>query len=110
MKNRITEKFPFIAIALAVVLFIGVGVVSIRSIVEMNGDARIVNYAGIVRGGSQKLFKMEMFAYYTDNSLDLSKRDNLTARLDNIIDCLINGGLVVADGKTLIKLDDPSSV
>jgi signal transduction histidine kinase/ActR/RegA family two-component response regulator len=73
----------------------------------MNGEARIVNYAGIVRGGSQKLFKMEMYAYFTDSSLDLQKRDNLTARLDNIIDCLIDGGLVVSDQKTLIKLGDP---
>jgi signal transduction histidine kinase/ActR/RegA family two-component response regulator len=107
MKNRIADKFPFVAIALAVVLFIGVGVISVRSILVMSGDARIVNYAGIVRGGSQKLFKMEMFAYYNDENSDLDKRDKLTARLDNIIDCLINGGLVVADGKTLIRLNDP---
>jgi signal transduction histidine kinase/CheY-like chemotaxis protein len=107
MKNRMAEKFPYIAIILAVLLFIGVGVISVRSILVMSGDARIVNYAGIVRGGSQKLFKMEMFAYYNDKNLDLEKRDKLTLRLDNIIDCLINGGLVEADGKTLIKLNDP---
>jgi signal transduction histidine kinase/ActR/RegA family two-component response regulator len=73
----------------------------------MNGEARIVNYAGIVRGGSQKLFKMEMYAYFTNKNLDLKKRDNLTARLDNIIDCLIDGGLVESDQKVLIKLGDP---
>jgi signal transduction histidine kinase/ActR/RegA family two-component response regulator len=107
MKKPLAGKLQYIVVIMALILFVGVGVVSIRSIIVMSGDARIVNYAGIVRGGSQKLFKMEMYAYYTDNSLDLAKRDGLTARLDNIIDCLINGGVVTADGKTLIRLEDP---
>lgn len=94
--------------AIAVLLFVSLGVISISSILQMSGHARIVNYAGIVRGGSQKLFKMETYAYYTDSGLDLAARDKLTARLDNIIDCLINGGLVIADNKTLVKMDDPT--
>ncbi|MDR1003026.1 MAG: response regulator [Oscillospiraceae bacterium] len=106
MMNWLYGKLRFVAIAFGVLLFVSVGVVSIRSIIEMSGNARIVNYAGIVRGGSQKLFKMETYAYYTDSDLDLEKRDKLTARLDNIIDCLINGGVVIADDKTLIQMHD----
>jgi signal transduction histidine kinase/BarA-like signal transduction histidine kinase len=107
MKRFFAGKALIVAAALAVVLFLAVGVISVSSIVVMSGNARVVNYAGIVRGGSQKLFKMETFAFYTDPQLDLDKRDKLTARLDNIIDCLTYGGLVVADGKTLIMMDDP---
>ncbi|MDR0992572.1 MAG: response regulator [Ruminococcus sp.] len=107
MKKWVSGKLHYIAAGAAILLFIALGVISITSILEMNGHARIVNYAGIVRGGSQKLFKMEMFAYYTDSELDLEKRDNLISRLDNIIDCLTSGGLVVADNKTLIKMNDP---
>ncbi|MDR0986223.1 MAG: response regulator [Ruminococcus sp.] len=107
MNKRLSGVVRYVAIVTAVIMFIAAGVVSVYSILEMNGNARIVNYAGIVRGGSQKLFKMETFAYYTDNALDLEKRDKLMARLDNIIDCLADGGLVVADNKELIKMNDP---
>jgi signal transduction histidine kinase len=107
MKNKLLTAIRYIPAVFVILLFIGVGFFSITYILEMNGNARIVNYAGIVRGGSQKLFKMETFAYYTDPALDLEKRDKLTARLDNIIDCLMHGGLVVADGKELIRMPDP---
>jgi signal transduction histidine kinase len=108
MKNKLLTAIRYIPIVLVILLFIGVGFFSVTYILEMSGNARIVNYAGIVRGGSQKLFKMETFAYYTDPELDLEKRDKLTARLDNIIDCLMHGGLVVADNKELIKMHDPA--
>jgi signal transduction histidine kinase/ActR/RegA family two-component response regulator len=108
MKNKLLTAIRYIPAVLVILLFIGVGFISVNSILEMNGNARIVNYAGIVRGGSQKLFKMETFAYYTNPELDLEKRDKLTARLDNIIDCLMHGGLVAADNKELIKMHDPA--
>ncbi|MDR0943002.1 MAG: response regulator [Ruminococcus sp.] len=106
MKNKLLTAIRYIPFVFVILLFIGVGFFSVNYILEMSGNARIVNYAGIVRGGSQKLFKMETFAYYTDPELDREKRDKLTARLDNIIDCLMHGGLVVADNKELIKMHD----
>jgi signal transduction histidine kinase len=107
LKNWLSGKIHLIVMVLGALLFAAVGVLSISSILEMSGNAGVVNYAGIVRGGSQKLFKMEMFSYYTDSSFDLEKRDKLTARLDDIIDCLTHGGLVDADNKTLIRMNDP---
>ncbi|MDR0964812.1 MAG: response regulator [Clostridium sp.] len=107
MKEWLFVKIRYVALALVLTFFVVFGAMSILSILEMSGHARVVNYAGIVRGGSQKLFKMEMFAYYTDPTRDLEMRDKLMVRLDNIIESLSNGGLVVADEKTLIQMQDP---
>ncbi|MDR0896839.1 MAG: response regulator [Oscillospiraceae bacterium] len=107
MGKFIYAKGRCIALVLVILLFVAVGGLSIRSILQMSGNARVVNYAGIVRGGSQKLFKMETFAFYTDPAFDLEKRDQLTARLNDIIACLTNGGTVVSDGNTLIRMNDP---
>jgi signal transduction histidine kinase/ActR/RegA family two-component response regulator len=108
MKDGISGRIRYLLMAVAAVLIIVVGVLSINSILEMSGIARVVNYAGIVRGGSQKLFKMEIMAYYNDTSMDLDKRDKLMARLDDIIVCLTEGGVVESDQKSLIKLEDPT--
>jgi signal transduction histidine kinase/ActR/RegA family two-component response regulator len=107
LKEWFLSKIRYVAIALVLTAFVVFGAMSILSILEMSGHARVVNYAGIVRGGSQKLFKMELFSYYTDPSQDLEQRDKLILRLDNIIDSLISGGLVVADNKSLVKMEDP---
>jgi signal transduction histidine kinase/CheY-like chemotaxis protein len=107
-QSRNSKIAQFSVTLISVIIFITVALVSLYSINELKGEARVVIYAGIVRGGSQKLFKMETYAFYTDPALDLEKRDNLTARLDDIIDSLTNGGEVEADGKELIKLNDPT--
>ncbi|MDR0897955.1 MAG: response regulator [Oscillospiraceae bacterium] len=106
MEKHLHVKARTAILVLIVLLFAAVGGLSIRSIMEMDGNARVVNYAGIVRGGSQKLFKMETFAYYTHLTFDLEKRDQWIARLNDIIACLTNGGTVASDGNTLIRMDD----
>lgn len=49
---------------------------------NMESDGRIVNYAGVIRGGTQRLVKLEM----SD-----SNGDELSANFDKIINGLING-------------------
>ncbi len=71
----------FIPPALAV-LFCVTGVLSITTIVRMQGNARVVNYAGIVRGATQRLVKQEMNG---------RENDELIAYLDEIISELSTG-------------------
>lgn len=84
------------AVAIAfIVLFALVSFFSLRSIHRLQGNARVVNYVGIVRGATQKLVKRELQGY---------PDDALIARLDSIVDELITG-----DGPNgLTVLDDPA--
>ncbi len=50
-----------------------------RAVNEMNGDARVVNYAGLVRGATQRLVKLEMSG---------APNDVLIEKLDKYIDGL----------------------
>lgn len=56
---------------------------SLSSIYQIRGNARVVNYTGIVRGATQRLVKME---------LHCQPDDALLLRLDSIINDLIKGG------------------
>jgi diguanylate cyclase (GGDEF)-like protein len=76
------KKKEFLVILLAVVMLASVSGLSLMSISEQGGNARVVNYIGIVRGATQKLIKEEMY-----NNPD----DALITRLDGIIDGLITG-------------------
>lgn len=49
---------------------------------KMTDDSRVVNYAGIVRGGTQRLIKLEMGGH---------PADEVIAKMDKIIDGLISG-------------------
>ena len=49
---------------------------------KMQGDASIVNHAGIVRGATQRLIKLEIYG---------TRSDGLIVKLDKIISGLING-------------------
>lgn len=49
---------------------------------SMSNDGKIVNYAGIVRGGTQRLIKLEILQQDTDN---------LASKLKQIVKGLING-------------------
>ncbi len=53
-----------------------------RQIDSMTSDGRIVNYAGIVRGNTQRLIKLELLEQNTDSIVSL---------LDNVIQGLIKG-------------------
>lgn len=69
------------------------GVFSLISIERLQGNARVINYAGVVRGATQRLAKEE---------LQGRPDDALISRLDQIIDELLTG-----EGEHgLIRLDD----
>lgn len=60
-----------------------VSAVSMLSIQRLQGDARVVNYAGIVRGATQRLIKQE---------LHRSPNDALIGQIDQILKELAEGG------------------
>lgn len=80
------------------------GVMSVHSIVSLQGNARIINYTGIVRGAAQRSIKKE---------LNHVRDDELIVRIDNILNGLSNGSdelnLISLESKdyqrTLSKLD-----
>ena len=96
--KRLWEKKEYLAIGVVVALFIFVSIMSISSIRLLQGNARVVNYVGIVRGATQKLIKEEIMGWYLSQS-DLSFQetsdwypdDALIARLDSIVNELLTG-------------------
>lgn len=86
MKKRIVP-----IILLAVLLLSGV--LSLISVLSIQGNARIINYTGVVRGASQLLIKQELHG---------ESNDDLMNRVDEIIEELMTG-----KGKNhLAKLED----
>jgi diguanylate cyclase (GGDEF)-like protein len=77
-------------IGVSVVLFLTVSILSFVSIRQLQGNARVVNYDGIVRGATQKLMKMEIQNTLTAD-VDEKARDNLRNRLDRILHALDTG-------------------
>lgn len=65
-----------------------------RQIDGMTSDGRIVNYAGIVRGNTQRLIKLEILEQNTDSIVSL---------LDQIIKGLTKGD----ENLKLVKIEDP---
>lgn len=78
--NNTTQK-KMITIVLSVAVAF-VGIFSLISIKRLQGNARVINYAGVVRGATQKLIKEELHG---------TQDDALIARLDHIIDELLTG-------------------
>ena len=70
-----------ISIILLVFAISNVGLIYL-SLNKMTGDGRIVNFAGIVRGATQRLIKLELAE---------KPSDELIKKLDGIINGLING-------------------
>lgn len=66
---------------LIIILFIS-NVILLNSIDVMQGDGKVINYAGTVRGGTQRLVKLE---------LSNKQSDKLVEKLDSIVNGLING-------------------
>ena len=79
------------------VLFLWTTWLSFSSIVQLQGNARVINYAGIVRGATQRLIKQELHG---------QANDALIARLDGIVDELLHGD--GAGKNRLIALPDPA--
>ncbi len=96
--KKLAPKKEYIIIIVVIVLFIFVSLLSLSSIHQLRGNARVVNYVGIVRGATQKLAKEELYD---------SQDDRLIARLDTIINELITGegpnGLTVLQDETYLR-------
>ncbi|AEF83800.1 putative signaling protein [Treponema primitia ZAS-2] len=69
-------KNEYIVIVVMVFLFVFVSFLSLSSIKKLHGNARVINYVGIVRGATQKLVKEELLGH---------PNDALIARLDSIV-------------------------
>jgi diguanylate cyclase (GGDEF)-like protein len=96
--RSIWNKKEYIALVLIILLFTFVSFTSISSIRSLQGNARVVNFGGIVRGATQKLIKEEIMGW------ELTKRnpqfpeqsdwypdDALLERLDIIVNELLTG-------------------
>ncbi|MDR0850939.1 MAG: GGDEF domain-containing protein [Clostridiales Family XIII bacterium] len=105
--KKIQKRKEYVIIFVCIALFLGVSLLSFTSIKQLQGNARVVNYDGIVRGATQKLMKEELMnAYNKDGGVNYSD-DALIARLDSIINELKYGDpLPGADDNDLIVLND----
>lgn len=89
-KNEFHRKAVMILLSFALAVL---GFFSLMSVERLQGNARVINYAGVVRGATQKLVKKE---------LQGKPDDALIARLDGII-----GELLTGEGEIgLIRLND----
>ncbi len=112
MKKLLQKKeYLFGVILIGLILFISY--LSMSSIRLLQGNARVVNYVGIVRGATQKLIKEELMGWYlTQQDPGFSGKsewypdDKLLARLDGIINELLTGvgteNLTVLPDKTYL--------
>ena len=112
--KRIWEKKEYIAIGIIVLLFFYMSFTSISAIRMLQGNARVVNYVGIVRGATQKLIKEEIMGWYlsqNDESFAAESEwypnDALVNRLESIVIELQTGvgpnGLVVLQDKSFLS-------
>lgn len=83
-----------IPVLLAAALLI-LGFISVVSIHDLQGGARVINYAGVVRGATQRLVKQE---------LNGEANDALAAKLDGILEELATG----RGENGLVRLEDGS--
>lgn len=80
--KKIWLNKEFICIAIIAILFVLTSIISLTSMHQMQGNARVINYVGIVRGATQKLVKEELMGYHDDA---------LIGRLEGIITNLTTG-------------------
>jgi len=113
MKINLLKK-EYLAFGIIVASVILIGVISAVSIQSIHGNAKVVNYAGIVRGGTQKLVKEEIMDWYisqepvlSGRTADWTSNDALLGRLDTIINELLTGegpnGLVVLQDRQYLE-------
>lgn len=93
-----SSKKEYFLIGLIIILFVLMSGLSLVSMQQLRGNARVVNYTGIVRGATQRLIKKE---------LQGSPDDSLISRLDSIVEELTTGegpnGLVVLRDETFLS-------
>lgn len=77
---KIKKKWlGILAPAFLSILFCLISVVALISMIHMQGNARVVNYTGIVRGATQRLVKQELYGY--DNKELVDYLDSLLVEL-----------------------------
>jgi diguanylate cyclase (GGDEF)-like protein len=103
--KKINANREFIIIGISIVLFLIVSIFSFSSIKQLQGNARVVNYDGIVRGATQKLMKMELQNAYS-GGVELEARDALRARLDSILHALDTGKGDTEETANIIAIPD----
>ncbi len=86
--NVIQVCIGVLAVILAILIVVMMGIVS-----SIQGTARVVNYAGLVRGKTQRIIKLEISG---------EQEDEMIADIDSFIDGLRNGN----DELNLVRLDD----
>lgn len=89
MKTWISTAIPIILTG----LFCIIGLTSLNTIIHLQGNARVINYTGLVRGATQRLVKQE---------LNSTPNDNLLLYIDGIISELsagdgVNGLIALPD-------------
>ena len=87
--NRVTRILMSVLTVILIVLFLDI----MSLVVDIQGTARVVNYAGLVRGTTQRIVKLE------DAGI---AQDKLIAAVDSYIDGLRFG----SDELDLVRLDD----
>ena len=91
-KKENKKKTPYLQ-SILIVMLIVIVVTMMVQISHLQGTARVVNYAGLVRGATQRTVKLEITG---------EQRDDLIRYLDKIL-----SGLKNANGNyNLVKLDD----
>jgi diguanylate cyclase (GGDEF)-like protein len=103
--KKFRTNSAYVVIGISIILFLTVSILSFTSIRQLQGNARVVNYDGIVRGATQKLMKMELQNAYA-GGVDLEARDALRARLDTILHALDTGEGTTEETQSLIALPD----
>lgn len=68
---------------LLIIAFTMFGIISLLSIRQVQGDARVINYAGLARGATQRLIKQEMNQVQNDDMIEY---------LDTLLHDLSQGG------------------
>ena len=93
--KKFLKKKEYLVIMIIVFMFTMVSCLSMVSIRQLQGNARVVNYVGIVRGATQKLIKEELMGV-SDNQL--------IERLSSIVNNLMTG----VGPHDLVQLNDES--
>lgn len=82
-----------VALTMSVTILIILAIIMIDKVTVLQGDARVINYAGITRGNTQRLIKQELRGH---------ENDNLIKTLDSILNEL----LTAIGNNNLVKLKD----
>jgi methyl-accepting chemotaxis protein len=111
-RNRRNRK-EYLIFGVIISIIILISCTSIFSIISMQGNARVVNFAGIVRGGTQKLIKEEIMGWHYMQDGDVTEapdwypNDALLNKLDVIVNELLTGegpnGLVLLKDESFIS-------